>query len=182
MLDNQQQYFRRLCMVVSKMEASGDEVSNSEDAEDVLSVLATESRIDRNIIVNNINKVDPTGATLDTKQQHIVKFKTNSFKKYIYIWPQKDRKKCDKCRCLGKFKLSVTWRTIKLLSNATNKIKDNDSVKFVYADTHGALKIVLQNLLNFKYIYSFNIETELDKILSKLDLQYQESRESDVEK
>ena len=47
---------------------------------------------------------------------------------------------------------------------------------------HGALKIVLQNLLNFKYIYSFNIETELDKILSKLDLQYQESRESDVEK
>ena len=45
-------------MVVSKMEASGDEVSNSEDAEDVLSVLATESRIDRNIIVNNINKVD----------------------------------------------------------------------------------------------------------------------------
>ena len=72
-------------MVVSKMEASGDEVSNSEDAEDVLSVLATESRIDRNIIVNNINKVDPTGATLDTKQQHIVKFKTNSFEKNIYI-------------------------------------------------------------------------------------------------
>lgn len=76
-------------MVVSKMEASGDEVSNSEDAEDVLSVLATESRIDRNIIVNNINKVDPTGATLDTKQQHIVKFKTNSFKKYIYIYGPK---------------------------------------------------------------------------------------------
>ena len=109
MLDNQQQYFRRLFMVVSKMEAYGDEVSNSEDAEDVLSVLATESRIYRNIIVNNINKVHPTGATLDTKQQHIVKFKTNSFKNiYIYIWPQKEQKKCDKCRCLGKFKPSVT--------------------------------------------------------------------------
>lgn len=79
-------------MVVSKMEASGDEVSNSEDAEDVLSVLATESRIDRNIIVNNINKVDPTGATLDTKQQHIVKFKTNSFKKkYIYMAPKRPK-------------------------------------------------------------------------------------------
>ena len=166
------------------MEASGDEVSNSEDAEDVLSVLATERRIDRNIIVNNINKVHPTGETLDTKQQHIVKFKTNSFEKYIYIyiWPQKERKKCDKCRCLGKFKLSVAWRTIKLLANATYKIKDNDSVKFVYADMHGALKIVLQNLLNFKYIYSFNIETELDKILSKLDLQYQERTEGDVKK
>ena len=34
----------------------------------------------------------------------------------------------------------------------------------------------------FQIYYSFNIETELDKILSKLDLQHQESRESDVEK
>ena len=60
------------------MEAPGDKVSNSEDAENALSVLATESGIDNNIIANNIDKFHPIGAT--SKQQHIVKFKTNSFK------------------------------------------------------------------------------------------------------
>ena len=47
---------------------------------------------------------------------------------------------------------------------------------------HGTLKIVLQNPLKCKFVYSFNTEIELDKILSKLDPQYQESREIDVEK
>ena len=37
-------------MVVSGTEAPGDDVSNSEDAENVLSVLATEGRIGKNII------------------------------------------------------------------------------------------------------------------------------------
>ena len=45
---------------------------------------------------------------------------------------------------------------------------------------HGTLKIVLQNPLKCKFVYSFNTEIELDKILSKLDPQYQESRENDV--
>ena len=65
------------------MEAPRDKVSNSEDAKNVLSVLATENGIDNNIIGNNIDKVcpigvQPTGAT--SKQLHIVKFKSNSFK------------------------------------------------------------------------------------------------------
>ena len=68
MLDNQQQYSRGLCMVVSGMEAPKDEVSNSEDAENVLSVLATEREIEKNIKANNIDKVHPIGATSDSKQ------------------------------------------------------------------------------------------------------------------
>ena len=47
---------------------------------------------------------------------------------------------------------------------------------------HGTLKIVLQNPLKRKFVHGFNTEIELDKILSKLDPRYQESRESDVEK
>ena len=66
------------------MEAPGNKVSHSEDAENVLFVLATESGIDKNIIANNINKVHPIGATLDNKQQRIVKFKTDSLKKNIH--------------------------------------------------------------------------------------------------
>ena len=55
-------------MVVSGMEAPKDEVSNSEDAENVLSVLATEREIDKNNKANNIDKVHPIGATSDNKQ------------------------------------------------------------------------------------------------------------------
>ena len=67
MLDNQQ-YSRRPSMVVSRREVLGDKASNSEDAENVLSVLVIENRIDKNIIANNIDKVHPIGATLDNKQ------------------------------------------------------------------------------------------------------------------
>ena len=70
-------------MVVSRREVLGDKASNSEDAENVLSVLVTESRIDKNIIANNTDKVHPIGATLDNKQQCIIKFKSNSFKEKI---------------------------------------------------------------------------------------------------
>ena len=168
-------------MAVSGMEAPGDEISNPEDAENVLSVIATESGIDKNIIANNIDKVHPIGATLDNKQQRIVKFKSDSFKEKIYM-AQKERKKRDKRRRLVNFKQSFTQRRIELLSNANYKIKDNDSVKFIYADMHGTLKTVLQNSLKRKFVHGFNTEIELDKILSKLDPRYQESRESDVEK
>ena len=68
MLDNQQQYSKGLCMVLSGMKAPKDEVSNSEDAENVLSVLATEREIEKNIKANNIDKVHPIGATSDSKQ------------------------------------------------------------------------------------------------------------------
>ena len=91
MLHNKQQYSRRPCVVASGMEAPGDEVSHSEDAENVLFVLATESGIDKNIIANNINKVHPIGATLDNKQQRIVKFKTDGLKANIH-GPEKKKK------------------------------------------------------------------------------------------
>ena len=94
-------------MVVSWMEAPGDKVSSSEDAENILSVLATESEIDKNIIANNIDKVHPIGETLDNKQKRIVKFKVDSFKEKIYM-VQKERKKRDKRRRPVNFKPSLT--------------------------------------------------------------------------
>ena len=84
-------------MVVSGMEAPGDKVSNSENAENVLSILATESGIDKNTIANNIDKIHPIGATLDNKQQRIVKFKSDRNKEKIYM-TKKERKKRDKRR------------------------------------------------------------------------------------
>ena len=55
---------------------------------------------------------------------------------------QKDQKKHDKHRRTVNFKPFCTRRRIELLSNANDKIKDNDSVKFVYTDMHRTLKIV----------------------------------------
>ena len=95
---------------------------------------------------------------------------------------KKERKKRDKRGRSVNFKPSLTRRRIELLSNVNNKIRDNDSVKIANTDMHRTLKIVLQNPLKREFVYSFNTEKELDKILSKLEAQYQESRESDVEK
>lgn len=64
----------------------------------------------------------------------------------------------------------VSHEKIELLSKANDKIKNNNSGKFGNADMHGILKIVLQNLLKRKFLYSFNTEIEPEKILSKLYL------------
>ena len=124
---------------------------------------AAESEIDKNIIANNIDKVHPIGATLDNKQQRIVKFKTDSFKEKICM-AQKQRKERDERRRPVNFEPSLTRRRIELLSNAKHKTKNNDLVKFAYRDMHGTLKIVLQNPLKRKFVYSFNTEIEFDKI------------------
>ena len=97
-------------------------------------------------IAKNIDKVHPVGPTLDNKQQCTVKFKTNSSKEEIYI-AQKKQKKHDKHRCLVNFEPFLTEGRIELLSNVNDKIKDNGSVKFVYADMLGTLKMILQNPL-----------------------------------
>ena len=98
-------------MVVIGMEVPGDEVSNSEDAENVLSIFATGSGIDKHIIANNSDKVHPTGATLNNKQHRIVKFKTNNFKEKINM-AQKERKKRDKRRRSVSSKPSLTRRRV----------------------------------------------------------------------
>ena len=88
---------------------------------------------------------------LDNKQQCVVKFKTDSFKEKN-IHAQKEQKKRDKRRRLVNFKPSLTRRRIELLSRANDKINNNDSVKLVYADMHGKLKIVLQNSLKRRFV------------------------------
>ena len=107
MLDNQQQYSRRPCMIVTGMSPPGNEVSNTEDAENVLSVLSTESGLDKNIIEQNVDKIHPVGKIVNEKQQRIVKFTSDSFKERIYL-AQKQKKKQDQRRRSINFKPSLT--------------------------------------------------------------------------
>ena len=93
---------------------------------------------------------------------------------------QKEYKKRDKCRCLVNFKPSLTQRRKELLYKGNNKIKDNYLVQFLDTAMYRTLKILLQNPLKHKFVYSFNVAIELN-ILSKLDPHYQESRQCDKE-
>ena len=102
-----------------------------------------ECGIDKNITANNIDKVYPTGATLDNKQQRIVNLKP--MKKYT--WPKKNERNVI---CLCRY----AWD----IKNSTTKFSKT------------------------QFVYSFNTEKELDKILSKLNPKHQKSRESDMEK
>ena len=109
MVDNQQQYLRRPCMVVSGMKAPGNEVSNSEDAESVITTLATESGINKNIIKQNVDKIHHISKIVEDQQQRIVKFTSDSFKEKIYL-AQKERKKYEKRKHPVNFKPSLTRR------------------------------------------------------------------------
>ena len=167
-------------MVVSGMKAPGNEVSNSEDAESVITTLATESGIDKNIIKQNVGKIHPIGKIVEDQQQRIVKFTSDSFKEKIYL-AQKERKKRETRKRPVNFKPSLTRRRIELLSNADQKTANNNAVKFVFADMHGTLKMVLHNPFKRKYVHSFNTENELNNIISKLGTRFQEDEEDEEE-
>ena len=53
------------------------------------------------------------------------------------------------------------------LSNRVNdKMQDNDYIKFVFADMHGNLKLILNEPIDNKYVYGFKTEEDIDETLS----------------
>ena len=70
------------------------------------------------------------------------------------------------------------------LQIALNDSKENgilDVVKFVFADVHGSLKLVLQNPSKNRSVFSFNSELEfyrfVDKVATKTAFPYEDEFE-----
>ena len=82
---------------------------------------------------------------------------------------------------------SLTRRRSQLLNKlqiALNDSKENgilDAVKFVFADVHGSLKLVLQNPYKNRSVFSFNSELEfyqfVDKVTTKRSFPYEDEFE-----
>ena len=130
----------------------------------------------------NIEKPHRTGPYQPSTrtQPVIVRFRSHSFKEKIYS----KRKNVNK-----KIKLvpSLTRRRSQLLNKlqiTLNNSKENgilDAVKFVFADVHGSLKLVLQNPYKNRPVFSFNSELEfyqfVDKVTTKRAFPYEDEFE-----
>ena len=175
MIDNQEQYSRRACMVVSGMAVSDTDAEHGEDFGKVVNVLSEESGIDEETIKVNIDKIHPIGVIGDNgKQQRKIKFKSDSFKEKMFRNHKvikRQRSSCSKNTNspIIKFKRSLTKRRIKLLSYAEELIGDIEEIRFAYADMHGNLELLLNEPMNRNYAYDFTTPTELAEIISKLD-------------
>ena len=88
-IDSQAHYSRRSCLVINQMAEPRNE---SDDEKLVLSRLKEETRIDEDVIQQNINKFHPIGQPEDGKQRKIVKCTSDSFKERVFM-KYKQRKK-----------------------------------------------------------------------------------------
>ena len=97
----------------------------------------------------------------------IIKFKSHSFKEKIY----NKRKNVNKNIKLVPL---LTRRCLQLLNKlqiALNDSKENgilDAVKFVFADVHSSLKLVLKKPYKNRSVFSFNSELEFYQFVEKV--------------
>ena len=133
--------------------------------------------IPREELKTNIDKLHRTGPCQPSTntQPVIVKFKSHSFKEKIY----NKRKNVNK-----NIKLvpSLTRRRSQLLNKlqtALNNSKENgilDVVKFVFADVHGSLKLVLQNPYKNRSVF-LEFYQFVDKVTTKRAFPYDDGFE-----
>ena len=116
--------------------------------------------------MDNMHRTGPYQPSTNT-QPVIVRFKSHSFKEKIYSkWKNVNKN--------IKLVPSLTRRRSQLLNKlqiALNDSKENgilDAVKFVFADVHGSLKLVLQNPYKNRSVFSFNSELEFYQFVDKL--------------
>ena len=158
------------------MNELGDEEN---DLENIAKTLARESDIHKDIVIRNIDKTHPIGKIDDKGLQcRIVKFTSDSFSKKVFKKHKKNKKKIiiedqkkKKQPINVKIKLqpSLAKNRLRMLKYTKEKLDDVDEMKFVYADMHGNLKVVLNpSPLHCKSVFDFQTESDIGRLLSQL--------------
>ena len=163
-LDNNEQYSRRTCIVVSGIETDLHESPDSlyQKIKNLTSNHLKEDSVHPNAFDMEFDKCHRIGTPKNGRQSVIVKFRSDSFRERMY--------KAKRSLPKGiKFRVSLTKRRIQILEKANEKVKDVVKVKFAYADLNGNLKLLLQQKLNTgQWTIPFKNEIELDSILQNL--------------
>ena len=151
--------------------------NESDDEKLILSRLKEETGIDEDVIEQNIDKIHPIGQPEDGKQCRIVKFTSDSFKERLFM-KNKQRKKAyiEKQEKANKpvsirfnFEPSLTKRQLELLQYAKEKLTAVKEIKFLYADMHGNLKVVLNTPIRNRYVIGFKTKKDVGQILPSRD-------------
>ena len=163
MVDAQEQYLRRSCLVIDGMAKPGHEegTDDSDDVKKVIKTLERECGINQDVIKNNLDKTHPIGQSDEHgKQLRIVKFTMDSFKEMVFR-KHKHRRNAyiERQKCSGKpvqinvkLQPSLTRHRIGLLRFANSQFEGAKNIKFTYADVHGSLKAMLNTPLRNKSI------------------------------
>ena len=156
-IDDQEQYSRRPCLVISRLAQPGEE----DELQKVATTIEDETGITRNTVIRNIDKTHPIGqADENGKQKRIVKLTSDSFKEVVYRKHKEKQKKHvaelkqkkQPVRIGIKFQPSLTTRRRKLLELANEKFAGVDQIQFTYADMHGNIKVMLKSPVQRRYV------------------------------
>ena len=173
MNDSQAQYSRRPSLVINRMV---EPRNKSDDEKLILYGFKEETRLNEDIIQQNIDKIHPIGQPEDGKQRRIMKFTSDSFKERVFMkkMPTKNayigkQKKANKPVSI-RFNLqpSLTKRRLELFQYVKDKLIAVEEIKFPYADVDGNLKVVPNTPLRNRYVVGFKIKEDVGQILACL--------------
>ena len=180
MVDAQEQYSWRSWLIINGMAKPEHEegADNSDDVTQVIETLERECGISPDVVKNNLDKTHSIGHPDDySKQLRIVKFTTDSFKETVFRKHKHCRKSyIERQKHSGKpvqikvrLQPSLTRHQIGLLKFANSQFEGAKNIKFAYADTHGALKAILNTPVRNKSILEFKTKMEIMEILNLAD-------------
>ena len=147
---------RRSCLVINSMAKPGHEegADNSDDVRQVIETLERECGINQDVIKNNLDKkhsiLCPYGYG---KQLRIVKLTVESFKETVFrkhkyrrnSYIQRQKRSGKPVQIKVKLQPSLTRHQIGLPKFANSQFEGAKTIKFAYADIHGAQKAMLNN-------------------------------------
>ena len=168
-IDDQEQYSRRPCLVISGLALPGEE----DELQKVATATEDETGITGNTVIRNIDKAHPIGqADENGKQKRIVKFTSDSFTESVYRKHKKKHKKHvaelkqkkQSVRIGIKFQPLLTTRRRKLLELANGKFAGVDQIQFTYAGIHGNIKVMLKSPVQRRYVLQIHTKNDIANI------------------
>ena len=118
-------------------------------------------------VIPQIDKLHRVGKVRERNgkqtQDIIVRFRTHAARYQVY-----DKRKQSTNNI--KIRPNLTKRRDQLRYEATELVKENEQVNFIYSDAHGDIKIRLNNQFKCKYVHKINSLEELKDILEKINV------------
>ena len=117
-------------------------------------------------VIPEIDKLHRVGKTRERNgkqtQDIIVRFRTHTARYQVYD----NRKRTTNV----KIRPNLTKKRDKLRYEATELVKDNDKVHFIFSDAHGDIKVRLNNQFKGKYVFLIKSLEELEELLEKINV------------
>ena len=161
-VDRLDQYHRRSNIVIANILKPGHETQE----ELINKVHETLKDLSIPNVIPEIDKLHRVGKTRERNgkqtQDIIVRFRTHTARYQVYD----NRKRTTNV----KIRPNLTKKRDKLRYEATELVKDNDKVHFIFSDAHGDIKVRLNNQFKGKYVFLIKSLEELEELLEKINV------------